>query len=109
MANCTYFDSTNISQYILSLRWTYQASNTFVLFLKSNKHEGNVLHVQQNTTDPAQGMHLELHTWYPYENSERCNPAEGTVLVKVFKGRIFARYLKSIMIRIFTNVQLQCM
>ena len=27
---------------------------------------------------------MELHTWYPYENSERCNPAESTVPVQVF-------------------------
>jgi hypothetical protein len=30
---------------------------------------------------------LELHTWYPYENSDRCNPDEGTVPVKVFTVR----------------------
>jgi hypothetical protein len=30
---------------------------------------------------------LELHTWYPYENSDRCNTEEGTVLVKVFTVR----------------------
>jgi len=93
MANYTYFASTIISQYILSHHWTYQGSNAIVFFLKSNKHDGNVLHVKQNTTDSAQGMHLELHTWYPYENSERCKPAEGIVPVKVLKGRIFARYL----------------
>jgi hypothetical protein len=27
---------------------------------------------------------LELHTWYPYEKSDRCNPTEGTVPVKLF-------------------------
>jgi hypothetical protein len=30
---------------------------------------------------------LELHTWYPDENSQRCDPAEGTVSVKVFPIR----------------------
>jgi hypothetical protein len=38
----------------------------------------------------AQGTYLELHTWYPYENSDRCNPAEGTVPVKVFTVRNFS-------------------
>ena len=42
---------------------------------------------KKNTIDSAQGTYLELHTWYPYENSERCNPAEGTVPVKVFTVR----------------------
>ena len=85
MANGTYFKSTNILQFILSHLWNYQVSNAAVPFLKSNEHAGN--HLQQNTTVSAQGTHLELHTWYPYENSERCNPAKGTVLVKVFTVR----------------------
>ena len=42
---------------------------------------------KKNTTDSAQGTYLELYTWYPYGNSERCNPAEGTVHVKVFRVR----------------------
>jgi hypothetical protein len=32
-------------------------------------------------------MYLELHTCYRYENSDRRNPAEGTVRVKVFTVR----------------------
>ena len=45
---------------------------------------------------------MELHTWCPYESSDGCNPAEGTVLVKVFTVRnlsdiraseIFRRYI----------------
>ena len=43
--------------------------------------------MQQNTTNSTQGTYLELHTWYPYENSDRCNPEEGTVPVKVFTFR----------------------
>jgi hypothetical protein len=56
-----------------------------VIFLKSNEH--GVLYMQGNTTDSTQGTYLELHTWYPYENSDRCNPTEGTVPVKVFTVR----------------------
>ena len=59
--------------------------NSTLLFVKSNKHGSKDLH--QNTTESTQEMYLELHTWYPYENSDRCNPTEGTVPVKVFKVR----------------------
>jgi len=62
--------------------------NTAVLFLKSNEQADNDL--QQNTTNSTQGTYLELHTWYPYENSDRCNPDEGTVPVKVFTVRILS-------------------
>jgi len=87
MANCTHFDCKNISRSILSHLWTYQVSNAVVLFLKSNGHAANDL--QQNTTNSAQGTYLEMHTWYPYENSDRCNPADGTVPVKVFTDAKF--------------------
>jgi len=30
---------------------------------------------------------MELHTWYPYETSDRCNPTEDSVPVKVFTVR----------------------
>jgi hypothetical protein len=59
--------------------------NAAVLFLKSNEHSG--VYVQGNATDSTQENYLELHTWYPNENSHRCNPPEGTVPVKVFTVR----------------------
>ena len=64
-----------------------------VLFLVSNEQE--ISNMQGNTTDSAQGTYLELHTWYPYENSERCHPTEGTVPVKVFKAQNFSDIKKS--------------
>ena len=85
MSNCKYLDNKNISRAILNTLWFYQVSNAAVLFLKSNEHAGNDL--QQNTIDSTLGTYLELHTWYPYENSERCNPEEGTVPVKMFTLR----------------------
>ena len=85
MANCTHFDCKNISRSILSHLWTYPVSNAIVLFLKPNAHGSNDL--QQNTSDLAKGTYLEIHTWYPYENSERCNPADGNVPVRVFRIR----------------------
>ena len=85
MSNCTHLDNTDISRAILNQIWMYQISNAIVLFLKSNEHADN--DVQQNTTDSTQDAYLELHTWYPYENSDRCNPDEGTVPVKVFTVR----------------------
>jgi hypothetical protein len=85
MSNCANYDTTNTSRFILSELWSYQVITAAVLFLKSNAPVSNNL--QQNTTNSAQGIYLELHTWCPYENSERCNPAEGTVPVKVFTVR----------------------
>ena len=85
ISNCTNFDTILISRAILNKLWFYQVLNAAVLFLKLNEQASNDL--QQNTTVSAQGTHLELHTWYPYENSDRCNPDEGTVPVKVFTVR----------------------
>jgi len=93
MTKCTYFESTIISPPILSHPRNYQGIKATVLFLKSNKHEGNVL--EQNTTDSAQGTHLELHTWYPYENSERCIPAEAIVPAKMSTGQNFGDITRS--------------
>ena len=82
MTNCTHKENKNYSKSILNELWLYEVMNIAVLFLQSNQHAGNDL--QQNTSVSAQSTYLELHTWYPYENSDRCNPAEGTVPVKVF-------------------------
>jgi hypothetical protein len=99
MSNCTHIENTNFSRTILNYLWLNEVMNATVLFLKSNKNEGTNL--QQNTIDPAQSTYLELYTWYPYENSQRCNPAEGSVPVNVFTVRnlsdirrveIFRRY-----------------
>jgi hypothetical protein len=85
--------------------------NSVVLLLKSTEHGGNDL--QQNTAQSSQGTYWELHTWYPYENSERCNPAEGTELCRCSLCEIWAIlgeaiYLEDILVRIFTDVQCQC-
>jgi hypothetical protein len=85
MTNCTYQENKNYSRSILNELWLYEVMNVAVLFMQSNKHAGNDL--QKNTIDSSQGTHLELNTWYPYESSDRCNPAEGTVPVKVFTLR----------------------
>jgi hypothetical protein len=99
MSNCTHIENTKLSKAILKELWLQVVMNSAVLFLNSNEHGGKDL--RQNTTDSIQGTFLELHTWYPYENSQRCNPLEGTVPVKVFtvrnlsdirKSDIFKRY-----------------
>jgi hypothetical protein len=99
MSNCTIFENKLISKAILDHLWKFEVMNAAVLFLKSNKYGGNDLH--QNTTDLARGTYVELHTWNPYENSDRCVPAKGNVRVKVFTVRnlsdfrrreIFRRY-----------------
>ena len=85
MTNCTQLDNIHISRAILNQIWMYQINNAIVLFQMSNEYTGN--DIQNNTIDSTQVTYLELHTWYPYENSERCNPDEGTVPVKVFTVR----------------------
>ena len=85
ISNCTRIENTKLSKAILKKLWLQEVVNPAVLFLKSNEQSVNDL--QQNTTDSAQGTCLELHNLYPYENSERCNPVEGTVPVKVFTVR----------------------
>ena len=110
IANGRYFKSTNISRYILGHLWTYQVSDAIFLFLKSNEHTGK--DVQQNTTDSAQRTYCTvcilmrnqtdaiqlkaLHLW-------RCSPCDILATLRE------ASCSKAIMIRISTEVQLQCM
>ena len=92
-SNCTHKENTKFSRAILNQLSLYEVMNAAVLFLKSNAQAGSNL--QQNTTDSAQGTYWELHTWYPYENSDRCNPTEGTVTVKVFTVRNLSDIMRS--------------
>ena len=85
MSNCTHFNNTQISKFILVNLWYYKVMNATVLFLNSNKHAGTDL--QHNITDSAQAPYVELHTGNPYENSDRCRQGEGPVQVKVFTVR----------------------
>jgi len=79
MANCTQFESKNISRSILSHLWTYQVSNAAFLFQKPDAYRDDDM--QKKNSNSAQSTYWELHTWYPYENSDRCNPADGKVPV----------------------------
>ena len=85
MSNCKIFENKLISKSILEHLWKFEVMNATVLFLRSNKYGGDDLH--QNTTDSAEGTYVELHTWNPYENSDRCVPAKGNISVKVFTVR----------------------
>jgi hypothetical protein len=85
MLNCTHFNNTFISRAILDEIWLSAGVKATALFMHPNEHGGK--NVQQNPSFSAQGTSLELYTWYPYENSERCSPAEGTVPVKVLTAR----------------------
>jgi hypothetical protein len=85
MLNCTHFKNTFISRSILKELWFTGVVKAAVLFMHSNEHGDK--NVKQNTSFSAQGTSMKLHTWYPYENSERCSPARGTVPVKVFTAR----------------------
>ena len=93
MSNCKIFENKLISKAILEHLWKFEVMNATVLFLKSNKYGGNDLH--QNTTDLAQGTYVELHTWNPYENSDRCVPAKGNISVKVFTVRNLSDFRRS--------------
>ncbi|GFG37207.1 hypothetical protein Cfor_06109 [Coptotermes formosanus] len=93
MLNCTHFNNTFISKAILDELWFKGDVKATVLFVHSNEQRGK--NAQQNTSFSAQGTSLELHTWYPYENSERCSPAQGTAPVKVFTARNLSDIRKS--------------
>jgi len=94
MSNCEHKENTEISRAILHELWLRKVMKAIVLFLVSYEHE--ISDLQGNTTDEVYGTYLELHSWFPYENSERCNPSEGTVQVKkVFTVQNFNDVKKS--------------
>jgi len=81
MSICKHMENKNLSRALFNYLRFHKVMNASVPFLKSNKQGGNNL--QQNTRVSAQGTYLELQTWYPYDNSDRSNPAEDTVPLKV--------------------------
>jgi hypothetical protein len=93
MSNCGQKENTEISRAILNELWQNDVMKATVLFLVSNEHE--IGDLQGNTTGSVYGTCLEMHSWLPYENSERCHSTEGTVRVKVFKARNFSHIKKS--------------
>ena len=93
MSNCTQFDNKHFPRNILEKLWKFKVMNAVVLFVKSNEQAGNDL--QKITNDSAQGTYLELHTFYPCENSERCSPTESTLPVKVFTVRSLNDFRRS--------------
>jgi len=93
MSNCEQKENTEISKAILNELWLNGVMKATVLFLVSNGQE--ISNLQGNTTGSVYGTHLEMHSWFPYENSERCHPTEGTVPVKVFKAQNFGDIKKS--------------
>jgi hypothetical protein len=85
ISNCKHFDNKIISSTILGLLSNYEVTKVAVLFLNSNEHAG--YDFENTKSQSAKGTYLELHTWYPYENSDRCIPAKGNVPVKVLTVR----------------------
>jgi hypothetical protein len=79
---CTRYNTTYPSGAILSKLWIYKVTNRTVLFLESDGHETKFL--QRNETGSAQDVCLTLHTWFPYENSQSCNPIDGKVPIRIF-------------------------
>ena len=85
ISNCTHIEKIKFFRALLNELWQKEVMNSTVLFLRSNEQVG--IYIQGNATDSTQGTCLELHTWYPYENSDRCNPTKGSEPVKVFTVR----------------------
>jgi hypothetical protein len=92
MSNCEHKENTEISRAILSELWLNEVMEVAVLFLVSN--ERDISDLQRNTNDSVYGTYLEIHSWFPYQNSERCHPTESNVPVKVFKARNFSEIKK---------------
>jgi hypothetical protein len=84
-SNYTHFESTIVSKVILNELWAYGVTQATALFIQPNEQASK--DIERNTSHWAQGTHLEMHTWYPYENSDRCDPVDGTVPVQVFTAR----------------------
>jgi len=76
---CKHLDNTLIQRSDFNNFWFFKLA-CFVFSLESNKHARNYL---QRKTFSAQSTYLELHTLYPYENSDGCSPAEGNAPLKV--------------------------
>jgi hypothetical protein len=107
MSGCSHFDTTLVSRAVLNAFWFHGVLKAVVPFRKSS--EGRSKESLQSTSYSKQGTHLELQTWFPYENSQRCDAAEGTVPVKVSRYEILAiseeaTCLNAILLRNFTNV-----
>ena len=84
MAKCTNFNRRKISQSILGHISNYQVRSTVVhSWSQMNTEITNYVEV----TDSTQGTNLELHNRCLCKNSQKCNPAESAVLVKVFTER----------------------
>lgn len=105
MSRCSHKTSTIFLVAIINKLWDKKLINIIVLFLNSSEHQGDDL--QQNAKDSAQGTYVELHTWYPYENSDRCNPAEGTVPVKVFTVRNLGDIRRRDIFRVYIDKNFQ--
>jgi hypothetical protein len=80
LSACTNHNSTYLARAILSRLWLYKVTNAVVLFTESNGHSSKFL--EQSKARLAQHVRLSLHTWFPYEDSKRCNPTDGTVPVR---------------------------
>ncbi|KDR17326.1 hypothetical protein L798_08944 [Zootermopsis nevadensis] len=85
MNACPHYNTTYLSRAILNQLWLHKVTNSVVLFSES-KDQATKL-TQQHETNSAQDTQCSLHTWLPYENSERCNPIEGTVPLKILSAR----------------------
>jgi hypothetical protein len=85
MDTCRPYNVSYLSQAILSKLWLYKVTKGVVLFSESNERVSTVL--QEHMNSSSQDAQWSLHTWLPYENSQRCDPLESTVPLRILLAR----------------------
>jgi len=85
MDTCRAYNESYLSRAILSILWLYKVTKGVVLFSESNERVSTVL--QEHMNSSSQDAQWSLHTWLPYENSQRCDPLEGTVPLRTLLAR----------------------
>jgi hypothetical protein len=85
MDTCRPYNVSYLSQAILNNLWLYKVTKGVVLFSESNDSVSKVL--QEHMNSSSQAAQWSLHTWLPYENSQRCNPLQGTVPLRILLAR----------------------
>ena len=112
MSNCTCKENTQVSRAILNELWLKVIMNAAVLFLKSNEYGVTICNKTQHNQYKARTWNCTLGTLMRIQRDAiqlkalylwRCSQCEILATLRE------ASCSKGIMIKISTNVQLQCM
>jgi len=87
MSNCKQKENRKISRAIHIELWLNEVMKATFLFLILNEQGCNDLH--GSVTDSVYGTYLEMHTFDPYENAQKCNVNEDTLAVKLYTVQKF--------------------